>query len=79
MQHRALSLSKFVGPQTFLVWSSASGHLSLSREQLRGICGAAVFSYLVTNADLGMPPVAAVDTLKLYRCAPQARAAAAAT
>jgi hypothetical protein len=79
MERRALTLRDYIGQDTFLVWSTTSGHLSLSPEQLRGICQRQAFNYLVTNTDLGMPPVAVMDTLKLYRCAAQARAAAAAT
>jgi hypothetical protein len=79
LQHRALALRDFVGPPTFLSWAGAGAHLSLSPEQLQGICRLAAFNYLVTSVDLGMQPVAALDKLKLYRCAPQARAAAAAT
>ena len=79
LEHRALALRDFVGAPTFLSWSSAGAHLSLSPEQLQGICRLAAFKYLVTNTDLGMQPVAVISHLKLYRCAPQARAAAAAT
>jgi hypothetical protein len=79
LEHRALALRDFVGPPTFLSWYGAGAHLSLSPEQLKGICRLAAFKYLVTSADLGMQPVAVLDRLKLYRCAAQARAAAAAT
>jgi hypothetical protein len=79
LQRRALALSGVIGPPTFLSWNGAGAHLSLSPEQLRGICRLQAFKYLVTNADLGMPPVAVMNKLKLYRCDAQARAAAAAT
>ncbi len=84
LQRRANALRDFIAPQTFLMWSSMSGHLSLSPEQLSGICRLAVFNYLVTSADLSMLPAAQLGKLKLYRCKqpvspPQARAAAAAT
>ena len=79
LQRRALALSSAVAPATFLSWSHAGAHLSLSPDELQGLCRLAAFNYLVTNADLGMQPVAVLDKLKLYRCAPQARAAAAAT
>jgi hypothetical protein len=79
LKHRALALSGVIGPSTFLSWNGAGAHLSLSPDQLRGICRLAPFKYLVTNTDLGMPPVAVMDKLKLYRCDAQARAAAAAT
>jgi hypothetical protein len=79
LQRRALSLSEAVGPPTFMSWAYAGTHLSLLPDELKGICQLAAFNYLVTSADLGMEPVAVLDKLKLYRCAPQARAAAAAT
>jgi hypothetical protein len=79
LQRRAAALSGVIGPPTFLSWNAAGAHLSLSPDQLQGICRLAPFNYLVTNTDLGMPPVAVMDKLKLYRCAAQARAAAAAT
>jgi len=79
LQRRALALRDAVGPPTFLSWDNAGAHLSLSPEQLKGICRLAAFDYLVTTVDLGMQPAAVLNKLKLYRCAPQARAAAAAT
>jgi hypothetical protein len=79
LQRRALTLSGAVGPPTFMSWAYTGAHLALSPDQLKGICRLQSFNYLVTNADLGMQPVAELDKLKLYRCAPQARAAAAAT
>ncbi len=79
LRRRALALAGAVGPPTFLSWDYAGAHLSLTTDELRGICRLAAFQYLVTSADLGMPPAAQLDRLKLYRCMPQARAAAAAT
>jgi hypothetical protein len=79
LQRRAMALSGAIGPTSFMSWAYAGAHLSLSPDELKGICPLAAFNYLVTNADLGMAPVAVLDELKLYRCAPQARAAAAAT
>lgn len=79
LQRRALTLTGAIAPPTFLSWNWAGAHLSLSSDELRGICHAAVFPYLVTYADIGMAPAAVLDKLKLYRCAPQTRAAAAAT
>jgi len=79
LERRALKLREFIGPPTFLSWDYVGAHLSLTPEELKGICGLAAFDYLVTGADLGMQPVAVLDRLKLYRCAAQARAAAAAT
>ena len=87
LARRALALEGVVGPATFLSWSGAGAHLSLSPEALEGLCRLGVFDYLVTGADLGPQPVAVMDHLKLYACRPhaplptepQARAAAAAT
>jgi hypothetical protein len=79
LETRAQALGQFVAPATFLSWSGASSHLSLSRDQLKGICSSGAFGYLVTSVDLGVPPVAALERLKLYACSVQARAAAAAT
>jgi hypothetical protein len=79
LERRALGLGQFIGPATFLSWSGAGAHLSLSPDSLRGICRLGVFGYLVTSAEIGMQPVAVLNRLKLYACSPQARAAAAAT
>lgn len=79
LKRRAFALADYVGPATFLSWSGASAHLSLPPETLHGICQSGVVGYLVTNANLGMQPIAMLDRLKLYACTPQARAAAAAT
>ena len=88
LQRRAVALASFVPQQTFLNWGGGGANLALSPAQLRGVCGLALFDYLVTSADLGpasldavspvMPP--ASHPLHLYRCVdPYARAAAAAT
>ena len=80
LERRAVTLQDFIGTPTFLSWSGASAHLSLSPEALTGICRLGTFSYLVTSSNLiDMQPVSLIDRLKLYRCTPQARAAAAAT
>jgi hypothetical protein len=79
LERRAYALKDYVGPATFLSWSGASAHLSLPPDALQEICRSGAFGYLVSNADLGMQPVAVLDRLKLYACTPQARAAAAAT
>ena len=76
LQRRALALAPFVGPQTFLDWSGGGANLALSLGQLRGICGLAVFDYLVTSADLGLASLnaaprdmsAAPRPLHLYHC-----------
>ncbi len=77
LQRRALALAAFVPPQTFLDWRSGGTNLALSSGQLRGVCGLAVFDYLVTSADLGALSLDAVSPatsaanrpLHLYRCA----------
>jgi hypothetical protein len=79
LKRRALALKDNIGPATFLSWSGASAHLSLSRDTLQRICHSGEFAYLVTGADLDAQPIATLDRLKLYACTPQARAAAAAT
>jgi hypothetical protein len=60
LQRRALALASFVPQQTFLGWGSGGTNLALSPTQLRGVCGLAVFDYLVTSADLGLESVDAV-------------------
>ncbi len=68
MQRRANRLGAVVSAQNFLAWSNTGAHLSLSPQQLEGICRLGAFAYLVTGAELGMQPAAQLDRLKLYRC-----------
>jgi hypothetical protein len=77
LQRRALALASFVPQQSFLAWGSGGANLSLTPAQLRGVCGLAVFDYLVTTADLGLASLDAAPAatspankpLHLYRCA----------
>ena len=69
LERRALAIQELVNPATFLSWSGAGAHLSLSPEALEGLCRLRVFAYLVTHADLGLQPVAVMGPLKLYACA----------
>jgi hypothetical protein len=75
MQRRAQSLADVVPPAEFLGWNSGALGLRLSAQQLRGAC--AVVDYLVTQVDIGRPPLAVVapppgasgrDATRLYRC-----------
>jgi hypothetical protein len=85
LAHRASALGPFVSPSSFLDWNYTGVNLELSRQQLQGICRLGAFEFLVTSAELQISPVAAIPRkfghvtrdLKLYRCAPQAWAAAA--
>jgi hypothetical protein len=78
-ERRANVLARVIPAALFLGWDEAGEHLSLSPQALTEICGLGAFAYLVSGAELGMQPAGQVGRLKLYRCAPQTRAAAAAT
>jgi len=56
LQRRALELQSVIAPQEFLSWASPGPRLTV--QQLLGACRLAVFDYLVTGADLGVPPLA---------------------
>ena len=78
LANRAHALSASISPVAFLGWASGTG-LSLSLQQLTGVCNLAVFDYLVTSGDLGFAPEAVLPRsaassmdLRLYRCRPAA-------
>lgn len=76
LQRRALALAPSLPPAVFLDWDGAELHLHLSLQQLQQACGLGAFEYLVTGADLGVAPAAAVaqdsprgpKELRLYHC-----------
>lgn len=87
LKRRAESLQEFVPPDAVTRWDAGESSPLYSMQQLQGICLLGAFDFLVSSTDIGVAPVAiqpgksALDpkAFKLYRCHPQARAAAAAT
>jgi hypothetical protein len=76
MQRRAQVLSPTLSPMLFLGWNTGGSALTLSSQQLLGVCQLAAFEFLVTNTDLRVPAAAFIPSqtgpaskgLRLYRC-----------
>lgn len=76
LKRRAAALRRAVDPKAFMDWNGGSIALTLSRQQLAAACGSGEFDFLVSAADLGFDPVAAVQSAtgpatkqtRLYRC-----------
>jgi hypothetical protein len=87
LQQRAQALKGYIAPSSTMSWGLADSGPGLSSQGLQGICRLGVFDFLIAGADLDLE-LAALQPGKspndskgsrLYRCSPQARAAAAAT
>jgi hypothetical protein len=76
LDRRANALRSAVSPSLFMNWNTGGTGMNLSRQQLRQACATGEFEFLVTGADLGEEPVAAVPSatgsaskkIRLYRC-----------
>jgi hypothetical protein len=87
LQQRAKALGEYIPPSATMSWELAESAPVNSPQTLQGICRLGVFDFLVAHANLDLelaalqPGKSALDTktFRLYRCSPQARAAAAAT
>lgn len=87
LERRAEELSPFVPPASVMNWESPTSLPMRSLEQIEKICDSGAFDFLVSSAILNRQPVSMqagkskddLRALRLYRCSPQTRAAAAAT
>jgi hypothetical protein len=87
MQRRAKALNDFIPASSIMGWDRGEQAYSKSPESLQAICDLHVFDFIVTRSVLNREPAATQPgksprdptALKLYQCAAQARAAAAAT
>jgi hypothetical protein len=76
LQRRAETLAAILPAASFLSWDGAASNLELSLQQLQAACQRAAFEFLVTRAELGVPPVGTIPQksapgskgLRLYRC-----------
>lgn len=76
MERRADALASVLPPPLFLNWNTGASSLRLSSQQLLDICRLAAFDFLVTPADLHVPPAAfipgksgpASKGMRLYHC-----------
>jgi hypothetical protein len=75
LERRAQQLKPAIAPEAFMAWNPLGMALQLSVGQLTAACATGGFQFLVTPADLGKPPLAAIPSdgttarqIRLYRC-----------
>ena len=76
LKQRADRLSSVINPASFLQWDFIGPSLPLDAQTLLMVCRLGVIEYMVTEADIGLVPMATLaarddskQDLKLYRCA----------